>query len=66
MLYRIPLVLVAASIFWHAEAFTIEVQSYECQDRSVMAEFTDFCHNNMTCSFGEMAYISGISKFEVM
>ncbi|CAJ1957913.1 unnamed protein product [Cylindrotheca closterium] len=41
-------------------AFTIQIKDYECQDKAIKADFTDICDNNMTCSFGQTAYISGV------
>mmetsp|Transcript_38744 Transcript_38744/g.93665 ORF Transcript_38744/g.93665 Transcript_38744/m.93665 type:complete len:272 (-) Transcript_38744:219-1034(-) len=55
---RIAILLTA--LLATASSFTIQVKDYECQDRSVSADFTDFCNNNMTCTFGQMAYVSGV------
>lgn len=62
---RIPNIFVfslLASSYSTTNAFTIQVKDYECQDRSIMADFTDVCNDNMTCTFGETAYISGVRE----
>lgn len=53
-------IIILATTTALAGAFTIQVKDYECQERSIMADFTDICDDNMTCTFGEMAYVSGI------
>jgi len=52
-------VLSALLLVQGAVAFKIEVTGSYCQQRSISAEFTQFCNSNNTCSIGEQALVSG-------